>query len=283
MAQAEDQIDAALKSWRQGDFTLAPSLDFVHLADLTTPLSPVAEQAAESLNGQLPNEPVPIIDEVSGIVMVSQTCDIVRSCRTRPYVEVAPLVPVSSSFLEEVRRLKRSNFAYIPGAANSSMVADLDRVMTVEKAVAARWPRTPGYSTDEEGRQISFALGRKRNRFAFPDDFIKAIKRLSERLIQKYGRQNEEGAHIRALREIRVKAAPGWDATSTTLTFWFIKDSDPEGFEPEWAKMLDVWTSLIDQTGRFDLDAAVSVRLRDITAEDYVDSDPLDYERLSTG
>jgi hypothetical protein len=283
MAQAEDQIDAALSTWRQGDFTLAQTLDFVHLADLSSPLSPVAEQAAESLGGHLPNGPVPIIDEVLGIVMVSQTCDIVRSCRARPYIEVAPLVPASAPILEEIRRLKRPAFAYIPGAAGSRMVADLDRIMTVEKAVAARWPRTPGYFSDEEGRQIASAFGRKRTRFAFPDDFIEAIRPFSERLIEKHNRQSEEGAHIRALREIRVRAAPAWDAPRVALTFWFVKDAEPEGVEPEWAKMLDGWTSLIGHSGRFEVDTALAVRLRDITAEDYVESDPLDYDRLSTG
>lgn len=283
-ASAEDQIDAALNTWRQGDFTMAPGLEFLHLADLTAPLSPASRQAAVEIGQQVPIEPQPILDDqVPGMVMVSQTCDVVRSCRNRPFVEVAPLISVSPTVLEEARRLKRPALAYIPGAAASGMVADLDRVMTVEKGIAARWPRTAGYTTDEERRKIANAFARKRSRFAFPTDFVGAVTAFSQRLIDKYQKQTEEGAHIRALTEIRVMASPSWDDPNVSLTFWFIKESEPSGCNPDWAKMLDDWVALIDQSGRFQVDAALVVRLQDITAQDYVDSDPLDYERLSSG
>ena len=45
-----------------------------------------------------------VLDEVQGVVMLSQTCDIVRNCRLRPFVEVAPLIEVDELWVEEIRR-----------------------------------------------------------------------------------------------------------------------------------------------------------------------------------
>lgn len=79
--------------------------------------------------------------------MVTQTCDIVRSCAERPFIEVAPLVEVNEQLLYEIKRC-RPQFAYISGISQLNLVVDLDRVMTVEKAVVASWQRQPGCHND---------------------------------------------------------------------------------------------------------------------------------------
>ena len=79
-----------------------------------------------------------------------------------------------SQWVEEIRRLKRPAFAYVPITAGDHLVADLDRTMTIEKALVAGWARTPGWETDDELRDFASALARKRSRFAFPDDFVAA-------------------------------------------------------------------------------------------------------------
>jgi hypothetical protein len=66
------------------------------------------------------------------------------------------------------------------------LVADLDRTMTVEKAVVAKWPRTAGCRTDEDVRRFSMALARKRARLAFPDDFTACAQKLQTRLQEKH-------------------------------------------------------------------------------------------------
>lgn len=77
-----DKIDKALADWRQGD--VAPDVGFfVHVGD---PVAALAEAT-----GALEDEgPQAIESEVAGVAVVTQTCDIVRSCVDRPYVEVAP-------------------------------------------------------------------------------------------------------------------------------------------------------------------------------------------------
>jgi hypothetical protein len=276
--------DATLQVWRQGDVTLDAGLTFVHFADLSRPISPAARRAAEAMlyEGEaLPEGPVPLMDDVPGFVMLTQTCDIVRPSAERPYVEVAPLIMVSLEWLEDIRMLRRPAFAYVPALAEERLVADLDRIMTVEKAVVAPWRRIPGWSTDNEIRAFAKALARKRARFAFPDDFNEAATKLQERFKKRHNRQHAEGAHLKALSEIRIRAAPSWDTDQVTISLWFIKSGDPEGIPAAWSDWMDAWTALFDESGRFQIETAVACLLEDMTARDYVDSDRLDLDQLS--
>jgi len=279
----EQAINEALQLWRQGDLTLDAGLEFVHLADLSRPHSEASMQAAAGGGDfSASSQPVPLFDEVPGFAMMSQTCDIVRACRQRPFVEVAPLRHASSEFIEEVRRLKRPAFAYAPAAAARSLVVDLDRIMTAEKALVASWNRIPGCQTDQERRDFAEAAARKRSRFAFPDDFVQAVRHVQSRLNTKHNKQTEEGAHLRALHEIRVRAAPSWNHDQVWLSWWFIKEVDAEVVaEPRWTDFADQWLSLFDESGRFRLDPPTVCRLEDMTALDYVESDRLDLDQLS--
>ena len=280
----EQAIDQALQAWRQGDVSLDAGLEFVHLADLTRPHSPASAQFAEVL--AIAGEAIdaaaePVRDEVRGVVMLSQTCDVVRGCRARPFVEVAPLVEVAGPWAEEIRRLKRPAFAYVPTTADERLVADLDRTMTVEKALVAGWSRSPGWGTDAQLRDFAQALARKRSRFAFPDDFVTTAGNLQHRLVAEHNRQTDEGAHLRALREIRVRAAPSWDDAKVRLSWWFVKDADPADVRADWPTFLEQWLALFEPRERFRLDPPIACRLEDMTARDYVESDPLDLDRLS--
>jgi hypothetical protein len=280
----ERAIDVALQAWRQGDVSLEAGLEFLHFADLSRPHSPASTQVAEALadDGEaIEAGPAPILDEARGMVMLSQTCDVVRGCRARPFVEIAPLIEVPEGQVEAIRRLKRPAFAYVPATAAAHLVADLDRTMTVEKALVAQWTRTPGWETDDELRAFALALARKRSRFAFPDDFVAAASALQRHLVDKHDKATDEGAHLRALREIRVRAAPSWEDGEVQLSWWFIKDADPLDVQVDWPTFLDQWLALFDQTGRFHLDPPIACRLEDMTARDYVESDHLDLDRLS--
>jgi len=278
-----EKINAALQHWRQGDVVLDSDLEFLHLADLSRPLSPASNQVADNplAAGEILPGATPILDQVAGLVMLTQTCDVVRDCRKRPFVEVAPLVQVTADELNDIQRLKRPAFAYVPATGADRLVADLDRTMTVEKSLVAVWTRVPGWKSDSELRDFALALSRKRSRFAFPDDFVAAAGQLQERLVEKHDKQSDEGAHLRALREIRVRAAPSWDADQVQLSWWFIKEADPEIDKVDWPGWAEKWIKLFPQSGRFQCDPPTVCRLEDMTALDYVESDPLDLDRLS--
>jgi hypothetical protein len=279
-----EKINAALKVWRQGDVVLDSDLEFLHFADLSRPLSAASDQIASTPADTDEIQPgaTPILDQVTGLVVLTQTCDIVRDCRKRPFVEVAPLIEVTADELNDIRRLKRPAFAYVPATAANRLIADLDRTMTVEKSLVADWRRVPGWETDGELRDFALALSRKRSRFAFPDDFVAAAEQLQERLAEKHHKQSEEGAHLRTLREIRVRAAPSWDISEQVqLSWWFIKDADPKIDKVDWPGWVEKWVKLFPQSGRFQCDPPTVCRLEDMTALDYVESDQLDLDRLS--
>jgi len=223
-----------------------------------------------------------IVSEVEGLVVVTQTCDVVRTCAERPFLEVSPLLKVPETVAQEVSRGRRPRFAHVPATAGRRLVADLDRTMTVEKSVAAKWRRTPGWSTDHEARAFVQALGRKRTRFAFPDDFVELVGGLRERILGKHDKMSEEGQALRDLREIRVQAFPSWEAKTVALMFLFIRDADTT--RPpivRWDAYLADWLDSVPPRGRFsDVEGAVTT-LEDLRAQDYVDSDPLDLDYLS--
>lgn len=268
------RIDAALAPWRQGDVSLDAKW-FIHAANPSLPLTAEAAQADGELTA--------ITSDVEGLVVITQTCDIIRTCSQRPFVEVAPLVNISETKLREVQRGRRPAYAFIPSLASRQLVADLDRVMTVEKSLVASWTRIPGWATDAEVRELAQALARKRVRFAFPDDFNVFCKKLQARLQEKHDKQSEEGRALRALREIRVRATPSWDANQVAITFWFIRDEDDALSQVRtWDEHLEAWLNLLPASNRFEQVDGVVVRLEDITAKDYLESVSLDLDHLSS-
>lgn len=274
-ADARAKIDEALKHWRQGDcvldeqwfvFRMAPD------APLTDDAATAAADGAENAEGA-----------VYGFAILTQTCDIVRNCGERPFIEVCPLVEVDEDRLQEIERGHRPNYAHIPGVSDRRLAADLDRVMTVEKAVVAQWRRIAGCLDDNDARRLSVALARKRARIAFPDDFVSFVGPLKSRMSTKHDKGSDEGRALRALREIRVRAAPSWDAESIQLMFWFIRNEDQPTFEQQsWDVLLEAWLNRVPGSGRFaELHGAV-LTLDDLTAREYVESDPLDLDHLSS-
>lgn len=96
-----DRIDDALRSWRQGDCVLGDQ-GFLFRLDPGAPLTEAAAIAAAA--GADAAEA-----RVHGFAVVTQTCDIVRTCESRPFVQVCPLVEVDADRLLEIRRGRRPN------------------------------------------------------------------------------------------------------------------------------------------------------------------------------
>ena len=273
------RIDEALRVWRQGDCILGEHW-FVHRFSPTHPLTEEAAKIAADTAGS----GVDLAEsEVRGLMVASQSCDVVRSCSDRPFVEVCPLVELTEDVPKEVERGRRPQVAYVPGVALRRLAADLDRVMTVEKSIVATWERTPGCEDDPARRSLAAALARKRVRFAFPDDFAVVARKLQSRLGDKHDKNSDEGRGLRALREIRVRAAPSWGASGIDVFFWFIRNDDDADFGGKsWAKLLEDWLKLVPASGRFRSVDGLVITLEDLTARDYVESDPLDLDYLST-
>jgi len=216
-----------------------------------------------------------------GAVVVSQSCDISRPFADRPHVKVCPAVEVNEKVFGEILRHMRPAFALVPESADRRLVADLDRIMTVEKAVIAACERIPGCRTDAEAYAFADALARNVRRPALPDDVGPVMNELREHINRKHGKNSEEGAHLRALAEIRVRARPLWDADTVYMTFYFIKEEEPRGFAPNWEAFLEGWREKIAPTERFKLLGASVVTLSQMNALHYTQSVHLDLDRLS--
>ena len=269
------QVDEQLSTWRQGDCVIGAHW-FLFRTNTERPLT---RDAVAAITEGAEN----VETEVRGFAVLTQTCDLVRPCADPPFVEVSPLVEVDDRVLREIERGRRPNYGFIPGVAPRRLVADLDRVMTVEKAVVAAWARVEGSRTDDDARRFSLTLARKRARTAFPDDFVAFARPLMARMSQKHDKQTDEGRALRSLREIRVRAAPSWDADSVELMFWFILPEDDPAFETEgWEFCLKRLPRAQSPPGRFVRVDGVVQTLDDLTARDYVESDPLDLDHLST-
>ncbi|MFE1746313.1 hypothetical protein [Coleofasciculus sp. H7-2] len=268
------RVGEVLASWRQGDCHVGEAWFYFHL-EPTLPITPEAEEAAmggADITGV----------QVYGFAVLTQTCDIVRDCEQRPFIEVAPLVEVDEGRLVEIQRGYNPRYAYIPGIAERRLVADLDRVMTVEKTVIARWERFPGCQTNEETRNFASAASRKRARFAFPNDFNRFVQPLQDRIKKKHMKDSLEGDALRALHEIRVRATPDWDADTIELTFFFIRDVEDVTFQGRnWSSLLELWLGLHHTEDRYRQVYGSVITYDDLTAREYLESDRLDLDHLS--
>jgi hypothetical protein len=280
-SSAVDPIDSALKVWRQGDFALGVSA-YVFVADLRKPLTSVAQRLAAEAAGAGEDLGLTTVGaEVPGLVIVSQTCDIVRHWRQRPLIELAALIEAEPGLFGHVRRARMPRYALVPALEDRRLIADLDQIVTVEKAVVAQWHREVGCHTDEERRNFARALARKRWRFAFPDDFTACARPFQDRLVRQHGKSTPEGRMLEALEEIRLRPDPSWEADQVRLILFFIRRSDAGFDDTAWEEQVSAWCAMFKLAGVYTDVFPVVVELNDMSAGDYVASDPLDLGYLS--
>jgi hypothetical protein len=282
MSGYESDVDAILKTWRQGDAIIGQSLGFLYVADLSKPLSPSARREADS--GFAEGENLTSIgSEVPGFVVVTQTCDLLKACAERPFVHLAALQQVADDFAKEVQKGMRPCFACVPALMDRRLVANLDLLMTVEKSVVADVSKRSiirGVRSDAEARQFAESVSRRFLRFAFPDDFVAAVRPIQKRIRDKHGRKSNEGRSYSKLREIRVFATPAWDSPQPDITFLFIRNEE-DPVTQEFERAVGDLMGRFQATGSFNSPRHRILSLAEMTAAAYVESDPLDLDYLS--
>lgn len=277
------QIDEQLRLWRQGDVVLTEALPAVHLAHMAAPGTPASEELAVALNaeGVAPDLATVTLD-AAGFMVVSQTCDIVRTCADRPYVEVCPLQSIDANKMPLVRLGRVPRYAWASGLGDANLAADLELVTTLEKAALARFSvdRQAGVAVEAEARTLAEALGRKRSRAAFPDDFTALVSPLQRRVIERHNRDSDEGRFLRALQEIRVIATPDWQADAIDIELLFVFESIaiiPQGADEQATALV----GRVIAGGHYPTVVARVVSLDTLSAAAYVASDRLDLDHLS--
>ena len=203
----EGALQPILAEWRQGDFCLNPSLEI--------PIVGHDDDGAffGSARGH-------------GMIVISQSCDIVRDASERPHVQVAPLLDVDPQELMAVLGKRRPRYTTFDSLVQLRLVVDLDVVATVAKQVVAGWDRSGGCSSEEERAEFGAALARHKQRFAFPDGFDRALKDFRRWIERRGGKNNTAGEFIRAIDEIRVRCDE-WECDAPELEIICVLKGDP--------------------------------------------------------
>ena len=127
---------------------------------------------------------------------------------------------------------------------------------------------------------IRSILSRRSSRFAFPDDFIAAVRPIQERLRDKHRRASLEGRVYREVREIAVAATPAWESHDPSIVFLFIRNDDVST-SAEFDSVIESLMARFVATGSFKDPEYRIVSLSKMTADIYVASDPLDLDNLT--
>lgn len=235
-----------LENWQQGDVA-TPGM-MLSVANRYLPLTDSARTVAKEGKGDAVevtdgadgygNEAVDeeqndhwmlVEDSHDEVVLISQTCDVVRHVTDedgtvgRPWVQVAPLVEISDEELALARRTAR--WAPVPGKGPNAF-ADLDQCTTIEKSVLVQMTRTRGCRTDQELLEFAHACARHRSRFAFPNEMNHSVRRLRSRMIDKTGKDSPEGRCVDAVLEIRAEADGEWSSKGLNVHLHFIVDAE---------------------------------------------------------
>lgn len=175
------------------------SLDVYRQTDYLPTLTSVPLQ----VGGRVQEHPAP-----HGVVIVSQTCDVVQP--THIAVAVAPLIHVKESDLKWALKGGRPQWARVPTAGTDTF-ADLDFIGTIAKADIACHERHPGVTTLEEAQRFSQALARKFARFPFPDAVRPWLEPLRKLFTKKANSETSPlGRLLDQVVELRVEAFPDW-------------------------------------------------------------------------
>lgn len=260
-------------AWRQGDCVLQP-FDFLWLTDARHPLTE-AGKGAVAEGADVAGQTFP------GAVVLTQTCDIVRSWEKRPFLEVAPLNEVDAAQFEEIRKGKQPGYLFIPALSGRRLVGNLSQPMTVEKSVVAGWQRVPGWELDQEGQNLSRSIVRRLERFAFPEDIVKMYGKWERRIKEKHGKDSPEGQLLERLLEIRVEAKPNWDADSVEVTFLCILPEDSGQLHSQVIDQFPIWEKWIEKPPRVTKVEFDAEPLSSLSALRYLNSSRMDFDHLS--
>jgi hypothetical protein len=247
----DDSTDLALQSYRQGD--VLP--DLRSLATLrarraaTLTLGKKLAQAGRALRQVVGRQPLGIKDQSrwveeptpNGAVVISQTCDVVRTHRERPTVQAAKLTQLEGDWERQAADGRRPRFVAVPNAG-AGWYADLEVIGTIDKRVLVGLSRQEGVVDDEQVRRFAAAVGRNFSRFPFPDEVSEQLKPLVDDVRGKYGSATSPlGRVLQHVMELRLEARPRWDDPDAVITLIVICDP---GVLPTFEDPQDVPTNL---------------------------------------
>lgn len=265
--QLSDEETQNLMQWRQGDYSCVPA-EFVSIL-------------ASDSDGNLEYEANP---NILGVVVISQTCDVVRCVPGKEYVVVAPIVELPEDKIPFVRSGATPAYAALEHPPTNTAVIDLNRMLSVHKKALAGWPRSTGFSDNAKLARFAGALERKHGRFAFPDAFAdQVISALRDKFKKPHGKASESGKIVRSINHVRVQAAPSWEAELVKIGFRFILEDEPEAFYPAIFKFIgDILKGIVLPQGFAFEEPRFTLRNLDgYSAREWTSSQRIDWDYIS--
>ncbi|WJZ68591.1 hypothetical protein [Kocuria rosea] len=136
-------------------------------------------------------------------------------------MQVAPVVKADEATARDAKLLRRPRFVGLPHLNDSSLVADLDRITTVEKAYLATRSKLPARLSDDQARRFAFGVARKFGRVALPDAVVQVLDPVTSELASKARREaSPMGRLLQQVDEVRIEAS--WSHVPTDITVLFI-------------------------------------------------------------
>jgi hypothetical protein len=158
------------------------------------------------------------------VVVITQTCDIIRPPDRRPYLQVADLIRISdANIAKRYAEGETPRYVAVP-EVGADMFADLDRIMTLDKRLIADCPHHAGVAADQIAiRRFGQSVARNFGRYPFPNYFIESVEPLRSRILRRWDKaESPEGKVLADLVQIRVQPVPDESSSDTDLTLVFI-------------------------------------------------------------
>jgi len=160
-------------------------------------------------------------DSEHGAVLISQTCDIVRT-NGRPHVAVALVAQLAGELAAAAHDGKHPR--YVPISKTSDLFADLELIATLTKnGLADVTVRSSIDPTDWEVQRVfARGVGRRFSRLALPDELVPWFDPLSELVQKKYDRPLSRFFPVlEVVRQFRIEA-PQWVPPGVDITLHIV-------------------------------------------------------------
>lgn len=142
------------------------------------------------------------------LVLLSRTCDIVRSIDDRPNVYVAPAEHRPDD--DQAHLWRRPQWLPLPAYEDGKWCADLDQIDQIHKRRLRRCkPKNFSVETGEQDRFFRRHLGRYLSKPSWEEYVERTLEPITKRMRSKYSKQSPEGSLIADVLDIRITVVGG--------------------------------------------------------------------------
>ncbi len=161
-----------------------------------------------------------------GVVVISQSCDVVREDERHPNLIIAKIAHLTSEESRRCRKKEQPRFVHLPGLGNE-VFADLEFIATVAKNGIRPSTIAERIGVDPEDEKavgmLASQISRRFGRFPFPDNLTPAIRDVQKKVSERYLREDSPIAKVFAcIADMRLECSAEWSRPPFDLTLHLI-------------------------------------------------------------